>query len=401
MKRFKKALNQAAIKSNNKSLILNILNSHEQISRVELSRITGLTKTSITNIVNELIESDIIHEIGKTDSSSGRKPALLALNKNSLFALGIYISRDFISCNAANLKGEILFETKEFLELTENKDTFLASIYSMLDEVLQKTNIQRSNILGTGIASIGPLDFKNGIILDPPNFRGLKNIPVVEAVSKRYGIKAFLDNDMNAGAIAEKLFGEGKNYSNFIYIGVCNGIGSGIVSDGNILRGSTGFAGEIGHTSVNISGSRCPCGNYGCIELYASIPRILDQIKTSIELGANSCLNKEELSWQSIVEAAKSGDELCNKALEKFVFYLSAAIVNTVNTFDPDLIFVGHDAALAGDLIVKPLNEIVNGNILFRSFKKVNIKISSFKEKAPFIGAPSIVLNKFFNGEIF
>jgi len=401
MKRFAKASNQSTIKTNNKSLILNILNSREQISRVELSRITGLTKTSITNIVNELVEQGIMQEIGKTESLSGRKPTLLALNKNSMFALGIYISRDFACCNAANLRGEILYQSRHDFSLSENKETFLNSIYTLLDDVLGKTKIPHNKILGAGIASIGPLDIKNGVILDPPNFKGLKNIPIVEAISSKYGIRTFLDNDMNAGAIAEKLFGEGRNYANFVYIGVCNGIGGGIVLDGHILKGSGGFAGEIGHTSINISGDKCSCGNLGCVELYASIPVIVKQIETSIELGACSCLKQEEISWPSIIEAARKGDNLCKKALEKLVFYLSQAIVNTVNTFDPELIFLGHDIALAEDLIIGQLNEIVNDNILFKNYKSVNVKVSTFREKAPFVGAPSIVLNKFFTGELF
>jgi len=270
VKEYKNASNLTTIKSSNRSLILKVLNSLGQASRAELSRVTGLTKTSITNIVGDLIASGIVCETGSLDSSSGRKPILLELVENALYAIGIYISRDFVYTNLVNLKGEIIKERKYDFALTETQDTFVSAICENVKRILSESGVETSRILGIGVASIGPLDIHRGVILDPPNFRGLKSIPIVQALKEKFKFNVFLDNDMNASAIAEKILGSAKKASNFVYVGVTNGIGSGIVINNQIFRGSSGFAGEIGHTTIDIHGERCACGNLGCLELYAS-----------------------------------------------------------------------------------------------------------------------------------
>lgn len=401
MKQFNNGSNLSTIKSSNRSLVLRVLNSMGQVSRAELARITGLTKTSITNIIGELIEEGIIYETGTSDSSSGRKPILLNLSKNALYAVGVYISRDFTYCNMVNLKGEIIRESRQTLEWIQNEQTFLSVIFDSVNEVLAESNIHKDKILGIGVATVGPLDIRSGIILDPPNFRGLKSIHILEAMQNRFNIKAFLENDMNACAIAEKLFGKGKNISNFIYVGVTNGIGAGIILNNNIYRGVNGFAGEIGHTTIDIGGERCACGNLGCLELYASIPNTVNRVRTAISLGAESGLSSlKNIIWTDIAEFARQGDSLSLKVIDKLAFYLSFGLVNTVNSFDPEIIFLGHEIALAGELITRPLSEMVNQNLFFRNATHVRVELSAFKDYAPCIGAPSIVLNKFFNGEM-
>lgn len=404
MKAYNNASNLNTIKSNNRSLILRVLNSLGQVSRAELSRITGLTKTSITNIVGELIDAGIVYETGTVDSSNGRKPILLNLAKDSLYSLGVYISRDFAYTNVANLKGEIVKEKKHFFELTENSETFISIISQGIRSVLSESGVEGRRLLGIGIASIGPLDIAKGVILDPPNFRGLKSIPIVDALKEAFNLNVYLENDMNAGAIAEKLFGSAKNISNFIYMGVTNGIGAGIVINDRIFRGSNGFAGEIGHTTVDIHGDRCSCGNLGCLEMYANIPGTVSRIRESIALGAGSALSKEaDITWEKVISAAQNGDSLCLKAIDRLIHNLSIGLVNAINTFDPEIVFLGHELALAGEMVTKPLNEIVNMNILFRSSKQVSIELSQFRDYAPCIGAPAIVLNEFFtaSGTVF
>lgn len=394
------ASNLATIKSSNRSLILRTLNSLGEASRADLSRITGLTKTSITNITNELLKDGLIYETGTLDSSSGRKPILLNLSQDALYSIGVYISRDFAYTNMVNLKGEIVSECKYAFDLTESENTFISSIYRNIETIISNSQIDISKILGIGIASIGPLDIEKGIILDPPNFRGLKSIAIVSALKEKFDFNIFLDNDMNASAIAEKLFGKAKNVRNFVYVGITNGIGSGIIINSNIFRGNNGFAGEIGHTTINAHGERCACGNIGCLELYASIPNTISQVKTSISLGAESTISSvENPGWKDIVSAALQQDPLCLKAIDNLIYYVSIGLVNIINTFDPEIIYLGHEIAMAGNLITIPLNEIINKSFLSKSSKHVDIQLSTFKEYAPCIGAPSIVLSRFFNGE--
>ncbi|MCX7842361.1 MAG: ROK family transcriptional regulator [Clostridia bacterium] len=401
MRRLKEASNLSTIKNNNRSLILRVLNAMGQVSRADLARITGLTKTSITNIAGELIKEGLVYETGTADSPSGRKPIMLNLNEQALNAIGVYISRDFVYTNIANLKGKVMMEEKLSLDFTENEHSLLSKIFSSIERLLADSAVERTKILGAGVASIGPLNIKEGIILDPPNFRGLRSIHIVNALEERFGLKVFLDNDMNASAIAEKLFGNAKNVSNFIYIGITNGIGAGIFLNNEIFRGLNGFAGEIGHTTVDMRGERCPCGNLGCLELYASIPNAVNEVKASTGNGASGSFTQtENITWSGIVDAAKAGDRLCIRVIDKLTYYISVGIVNTVNSFDPETIFLGHDIALAGELVLKPLNDMVNRSFMFRNSEHVNIELSKFGVYSPCIGAPAIVLNKFFAGQL-
>jgi predicted NBD/HSP70 family sugar kinase len=402
MKQLNRASNLDTIKKNNRSLVLKLLNSLGSISRAELAKITGLTKTSITNITSELIEDQIICESGIAESSSGRKPILLNIEKDARYALGLYISRDYIYVNITNLSGEVVTERKQILDAAENEQSFLNGIAENISGLLAGFAPDSSKILGIGIASIGPIDIERGIILDPPNFRGLKSIHIVDVLKEKYGFETYLDNDMNSCAIAEKLYGKGKSLTDFVYLGVTNGIGAGIVLNGSVYRGKDGFAGEIGHTSIDIAGRQCPCGNLGCLELYADINAVLNQVNASIELGAESLLSgNTPVTWQAIVEAAGKGDRICGKAIEKMAYYLSFGLVNTVNIFNPQAIFLGHEIALAGDMILEPLREMLGRTILYKNSKNMKIEMSAFKEDAPFIGAPSIILNKFFNGDLY
>lgn len=401
MKQLNRASNLDTIKKNNRSLVLKLLNSMGSASRAELAKITGLTKTSLSNISNELIDEQIIIEKGTANSSSGRKPILMSIVDDARFALGLYISRDFIYANITNLKGSILLEKKLLLDALESEQVFISNIINITETLLNEFGKDKSKILGIGIASIGPLDVENGIILNPPNFRGLKSIQIVEVLKKRFGYEAFLENDMNACAIAEKLYGKGKNLSDFIYLGVTNGIGSGIILNGSIYRGRDGFAGEIGHTSIDIAGRQCACGNYGCLELYADINAVIGQVNASLNLGAESMLTgKPHITWQDIVAAAEKNDPIARKAIEKMAFYLSFGLVNAVNTFNPQAIFLGHEVALAKDMILEPLKEMLGRTILYSNAKNMVMEMSAFRENAPFIGAPSIILSKFFNGEL-
>jgi predicted NBD/HSP70 family sugar kinase len=382
-------------------LVLGLLNTSGQISRADLARATGLTKTSITNIINELIKEGIICETGASETPSGRKPLLLNLVGNALHAIGVIIGRNYIYSNIMTLGGEIIQECKVNLEAAENERSIVAYTFSVIDTVLKNSGVDKTKILGIGIASIGPLDLANGIIVDPPNFRGLHSIPIVKLIKERYGMPTFMDNDMNACSIAEKLFGNAKKVENFIFVGVGNGIGAGIFLDNVLFRGNNGFAGEIGHTTIDVHGEKCPCGNSGCLELYASIPSIMRQVATSISYGAASSLsNRKDLTWQDIVEAAKSGDGLSVKVIERITYYLSVGLVNIVNLCDPDVIYIGNELSIAGDLFIRQLNELVNRNLLFRTSKHIRIELSKFRDNASFMGAPSIVLYRFFSGKL-
>ncbi|HBQ64250.1 MAG TPA: hypothetical protein DD727_04870 [Clostridiales bacterium] len=172
----------------------------------------------------------------------------------------------------------------------------------------------------------------------------------------------------------------------FLYVGVTNGIGAGIMVNHQLYEGHKGFGGELGHTTIDFHGPRCPCGNIGCLELYASIPVVLAKVSSP--------------SWGDFLRAAQSGDPQCLRRLDEMCDYLAVALVNAINTFDPEAIFIGHEIALAGNLVTERLRARIRNRTISASYKQVPILLSTFIDKAPLLGSATLVFDRLFKGDI-
>jgi predicted NBD/HSP70 family sugar kinase len=396
--------NHQSTKIQNRALVLKMICTGVNVSRIDISRQTGLSKMSITNIVTELInEGFVVDQAEKAELSNnasvGRKPIFLAPDTSTFMALGIYISRDFAVATLSNLKCEIIYEMKCSFSFEESESSFTYKIKALVSSILNTDMASEKKVIGIGVACIGPLDIENGVILEPPNFHNLRSISIKRLLEKEFGYKVFIDNDMNASALAEKLYGKARDINNFVYIGVTNGIGAGIITNGVLFAGDMGFSGEIGHITINYEGPKCVCGNTGCLELYASIPEIVSQAKNSIALGMDSTLRElETIEWKDIVKYADLGDKLALNLIDRLCLYISIGLVSLTNIFDPKIIYLGHDIALAGSLVTVRLESFLKDKTISSRYKSVPIEISAFGDKAPIAGSAAIVFNRLFNG---
>ena len=182
-------------------------------------------------------------------------------------------------------------------------------------------------------------------------------------------------------------------------------MGAGIIINGQLYRRQSGFAGEIGHTTVDLSGVKCPCGNYGCLELYVSIPRIIEQVKTALlaetkSILRNICPDINRVTWPMIIKGALQGDGLALNIIDKISFYLSTGLTNILNTFDPQAVFLGNELSIAGSLLVDRLKAKVSQRMFAENFRKMDIRISKFARESPVVGAAAIVLEKFYTGQL-
>jgi Transcriptional regulator/sugar kinase len=200
--------NHQSTKTTNRALVLKMICTGRNFSRIDISRQTGLSKMSITNIVSELINEGYIiekgiHQEAPSNGSSGRKPVFLDINTEKYMVMGIYISRDYIHATLTNLKCENIIEAKCYFSPEETENSFIEKITSLMSSLLESMAGADKKILGIGVSCIGPLDLKNGIILDPPNFHELKRIRIKEILEEKSGYEVFINNDMNASALAE------------------------------------------------------------------------------------------------------------------------------------------------------------------------------------------------------
>ena len=308
--------------AHNRGLVLQLTATGEAVTRIELARQTGLTKMTISNIVSEFLEKGLLEECEeKLTQNCGRNPICLKVSGFAPKIVGLLIFRSRLETVLCDLRLQILRRARwDFSEL--DRESLINRSCDLIDQV----SAGEERILGIGVASIGPVNMKEGMILNPPRFFGISHVPVVEELRKRYPWPVCLDHDSNSAAQAEKLFGVGKKVQDFLFLEVTDGIGSGIVSNGEVIHNSRGYAPEIGHISIHGDGELCSCGNRGCLELYADANVVSGRLCR--ELGIRADFEKLCRMWER---------KEVDTALRKMMEDLSVALVSAVNLLQPEL----------------------------------------------------------------
>jgi glucokinase len=241
-------------------------------------------------------------------------------------------------------------------------DRLIALAQRTLDQT--RREIPGAEILGVGVGAPGPLDTKSGIVLLTPNL-GWVNLPLRQIIHERLGLPAVLDNDANCAVLGEWWMGAARGTRNAIGITIGTGIGGGIIVDGKLFHGASDCAGEIGHTTIDTEGRRCKCGNYGCLEAYASGPNIALRAVEEIKAGAVSRLpnyvngDLRQITAQTVYQAAHDGDDLALEVVNETAKFLGAGIANLLNIFNPEAVVVCGGVTLAGDHLFVPLRREV------------------------------------------
>lgn len=276
------------------------------------------------------------------------------------YVIGVDLGGTKISTALAELNGNILSQYTIPTNAARGEKEVLERIFSTIEKVLELGNKKADEIRAIGIGSPGPLDSKKGIIIETPNLP-FENFYLVKPIEERFKICTYLENDANAAAIGEFMFGAGKNTKNMVYITVSTGIGAGAIVDGRIYRGNTCNALELGHTTILPDGPKCNCGNYGCLEALASGTAIARIANERLKAGIESSLKKYEVvTSYEVFEEAKKGDKLSSDVIEKSLEYLGIGISNIITIMDPEIVIIGGGVSLAGDIVFDSVNKVVN-----------------------------------------
>jgi N-acetylglucosamine repressor len=380
-----KGLNASDIKSRNRGLALKLICTRNSCTRVDLVKELGLTKMTVCNIVSQLQESGfVVQTEGTPTPSSGRNPYAIELAPHAPKIIGIHISRDFIYGIVSNMKCQFHGIEKVRLQ-QESRESFREKLVDIVFRLLRK---EKDPILGIGVSVTSPVDPNSGTILSPTNFFGISNFPVAQILEEVFSLPAYASNDMFSSALAELLMGNGKKYDNFIYIGVSNGIGAGIVSGKTLYEDTSGYVGEIGHSSICFDGEKCSCGNRGCLELYANLPVIISKLE--------QLTGETEITYRDFARLSKitACDAVFYDAMEK----MGIAITNLVNLLDPQAILIGHEGFYLPKKYLKLLERQVNQKIAARDYRQIRVDYSAFHEKAALYGSVCRVLNELFLG---
>ncbi len=382
-----KAMNAEAMKYSNYTRLLNELRV-ESISRSELARRMGLTRAAISLQVDTLLSQGLVLEGESIASkSSGRSSIALTLNPHACYCIGIAIRRNFFGVGIFDFCGNELYSEHTLLAPPyDQSDSALAKMFDMIDHALLCAKPQGA-FIGIGIGAPGPLDTISGAILAPPNLAAFQNMPIVRLLDARYHCPITLKNDASAHALCELFYGIRNLYDSFLVLEVTGGIGAGLVLNRQLYQSQLGNGTEIGHTTINIQGERCKCGNIGCAELYASLDRIVEYAYS---------LDSRFRDWKSIVTLADQGDSTARSVVEKEGFYLSTLIVNVSNLFDISAIILnGREVTYSPSLLLAYMRDGLMKRRLIRTGRTIDVLTSSIGNHPELLSAANLALDHF------
>ncbi len=374
--------NTSFLRELNQKNILSLI-KNKPISRSELARLTGLTKPAVSSIVEILLNNNFIEEIGVKEIARGRSPELLALKKDAHYAIGVDISRRGCKVGICDFTGNRLF-SKEVKIDTLPPVIAVKKISVAIHELLLSENIPDNKLLGLGISVPGPVDPIEGQILKPPNFSLWHNFKIVEQFKKEFDILTMVENDSTAHALAENLFGHGKEFDNYFMVVMVDGVGSALVLDGKPYRGQRGLNPEIGHATINIHGDQCQCGKKGCLELYTSIPQILAKAQ---EEG----MNYE--SWEQITDCALEQDKNCIKIIREQADYLALAVGNIASIFAPEAVIFSGRIQYKPDLLLNFITNTAYEKTISKGSPIPRILVSELIDNKEILAATSIIFS--------
>lgn len=383
----------------NKKVVLKLINHNDQISRSALAKESGLTPPSITRIVDDLIYVDgLVESLGVGDSSGGRPPVIVKFKNEKNYIIGIDLGATYIRGCMVDLNANFISEIQVPTEIDKGFLSIVDKVVKLIHK-LQKRKEVDAKIWGVGIGVAGLVNSETGIIESSPDFVW-SSVDLRKELDKHIDLPFFYDNCSRLMALGELKMGIRENQKNFAVINIGYGIGSGLVVEGNLLKGFYGFAGEFGHISVDTDSSvQCKCGMYGCLEALASGHRIATLGKEALANNSSEILKELSMDNESLItaelvaNAAKRGDAASIKIYDEVVEYLCKGIGVIANLLNPETIYIGGGISLNENLLFD-LIEKKKDKYLLPASNKVKILPCTHGDQATSIGAVSLVLEK-------
>jgi N-acetylglucosamine repressor len=381
-------------KEHNRNLVLKTIFEHNSISRAEISRLTRLTRTTVSDNVSDLLAEGLVSEIGVGESIGGKSPILLSLVEDSRYLIGLDLAHNQFRGAIVNLRGKI----RELVSLpvnSRNGEQALNLVYEILDRLIKASTVP---LVGIGIGTPGLVNITEGMVVNAVNL-DWKDLPLAKLMEARYHLPVSIVNDSQAAAMGEYTYGQSHAAeSNLILINARHGIGAGIIIQGKLFHGDGGGAGEIGHVVVVPEGGLlCRCGNRGCLETVASAQALVKQAQAFTAQPSQTLLPKssQEITLDAIEAAFSGGDTNVRRAVLEAGRYLGMAISNLVGTLNI------HDIVLTGDMTrfgkpwLEAIREMIKTTTLSRLAQGTQIEIGQLGENCIIQGASAMLANNY------
>lgn len=372
-----------------KQKILGLCINDGDFSIAEFSKELNASIPTVTRLIGELIEDGFLEDLGKTGTSGGRRPSIYGLNQAAGYFVGADVSRHHVSIAVTNFKGKLVDYKEDIPLVLEGTEDSLRHLTELIKKNTASLGIEQEKVLAYGINLTGRVNHETGYSFS--YFIG-EDKPLSQVLEKELGAPVFIENDSRAMAYGEYICGEANNEKNMLFINLSWGLGMGMVLDGKLSYGKSGFSGEIGHFPMLDNGKICQCGKIGCLETGASGSALHRIFVEKIKEGKASSIsskfeNPEDIGIDDIVEALMEEDVLAIECVEEIGSVLGQAIAGLINIFNPELVVIGGRLAIAKDYLMLPIKSAINRHSLIIVSKDTSIKFSKLGKKGGPVGA--------------
>ncbi len=375
------------LRDHNRQRVVQALSRSGLASRAELARLTGLSRTTVSSLVGELMQSGLIVE--REDASApaagaggGRPPVLLALDRSAGAAVGMDFGHSHIRVAIADMSHTVLAEEVIEFDVDGESAGALDRACAMVEDVIARAGFSRSAIVGVGVGLPGPIRLDSRILGSPTILPGWTGMRIADVLEERLGLEVLLENDANLGALAELSFGAARGEQFVAYVRAYSGIGAGLISEGRLFRGADGTAGELGHVIIDENGPVCRCGNRGCLETFASEGAIIDLLRRT---------HGEDITMSDVVALAAGGDAACRRVIADAGHQIGVAVANLCNIFNPSMVVVGGTLSAAGELLLGPMRDAVSRYAIASAAEDVTVVPGVLGQRAEVLGALALV----------
>ncbi len=390
---------QTLVREMNLSIVLRYLQEGAPLSRAQLAGLTGLNKTTVSSLVEELFERALIREVGLNASGSGRPAMLLDLNPQAGYIIGVELGVGFLSVLLTDFVGQPVWRRLQEADPSAPQESLLDQALHLIDEAIARAQAHEIRLLGLGLTLPGMVDVEHGVLIFSPNLQW-RDVPLRQIVRRHVGaVPIFVDNDANASALGEHLFGVARQAQNFIFLIAGVGLGGGLFLNGDLYRGSGGLAGEVGHINLTLDRSRpCRCGNRGCWETLGNQYSLIERVRARLEVGRDSLIPQlmaeqdSPLNLAIITQAADAGDVQAQEALAETGAAIGLGIANLINIFNPEMVVVGGAMSQAGHHLLPAIQRAVRERALAETRARTQIVLSAFGPDASVMGAVALVV---------
>ena len=384
------------------TVILKSILNHKRITRNRLADLFRLSPSSIVKYIKILMDMGLILETEQQESTGGRRSTFIEMNPAVGLNIAVVISISKMNGVLINTVGEIVADHTLSIYLGMSRDELLGILYEMLDALLDKAEGFRKRIFGIGLGIGGHIDPMKGISHEYLYAKNWYDVPLKSLIESKYSIPFFLVNDVNACALGEKYYGMGIGVYHFLCVQLDEGVGMGIVANGEIYMGRNYYAGEFGHTHAVSDGQLCFCGHTGCLETVSSKQYILSVCRAGLKQGVNSEVLKychgdvEALQIEHVITAANNGDRLARNVFEQVGKYLGDKLADMANIFNPELIILRGPVIDGNRFLLESIERVVMNQSLRHIAKDLKVVHSEERNDIRLMGINSIILIEYF-----